>query len=133
MGKGRNPRTRRNEVDLVGGITCVAYGIVIPCCFCRALRQAACHNAATWPKPFSLGRSFQYFQAEEVLPAIARPSKIFFIACDDGSQGKVHLRLEFCEKSATFQEIPAAQKLDHIHGVCFVCLLKRSFEGSHST
>ena len=33
MGKGRNPRTRRIEVDLVGGITCVAYGIVIPCCF----------------------------------------------------------------------------------------------------
>jgi len=71
-------------VDLVGGITCVAYGIVIPCCF--AVLFAKQH-------------------------VIMQPSKIFFIACDDGSQGKVHLRLEFCEKSATFQESKTANLL----------------------
>lgn len=71
-------------VDLVGGITCVAYGIVIPCCF--AVLFAKQH-------------------------VIRQQSKIFFIACDDDSQGKVHLRLEFCEKSATFQESKTANLL----------------------
>ncbi|CAE7706626.1 RCH2 [Symbiodinium sp. CCMP2456] len=71
-------------VDLVGGITCVAYGIVIPCCF--AVLFAKQH-------------------------VVMQQSKIFFIACDDGSQGKVHLRLEFCEKSATFQESKTANLL----------------------
>ncbi|OLP83914.1 hypothetical protein AK812_SmicGene35263 [Symbiodinium microadriaticum] len=72
------------RVDLVGGITCVAYGIVIPCCF--AVLFAKQH-------------------------VIMQQSKIFFIACDDDSQGKVHLRLEFCEKSATFQESKTANLL----------------------
>ncbi|CAE7618200.1 ESAG8C [Symbiodinium sp. CCMP2592] len=71
-------------VDLVGGITCVAYGIVIPCCF--AVLFAKQH-------------------------VVMQPSKIFFVACDDDSQGKVHLRLEFCEKSATFQESKTANLL----------------------
>ena len=54
------PKMIRIEVDLVGGITCVAYGIVIPCCFAVLFAKQHVIMQPLGRSSLSRRRPFQY-------------------------------------------------------------------------